>query len=393
MKQRFIWAYKLSNIETEKLFDECQFFFDTNALLGIYKVRTEIAEKIIDSISKFKTRICVPYHVAEEYHKHLVEHHADRIAGAQTAKRCFDSVDKIYDNLFPLSFRNYLSKEEKGRICSYIKSFSNKILSFIREKEKEYNDEFISMNIASKLANELSDCILERFSDDKLAKLKSDFTDRVEHQIPPGYKDKNKGKKKNGLSGSAEDVEAPSDDDTANREGDYIIWEEILSWAETSKKDVILISNEEKTDWIWKEKGLRIGPRQELRKEFISRTGGKIFHIIKLDQFLTLSKDHYTPEDIAAINEDLKSNTLEDTKVNNIFFNDYLGKLIRKISVNFDEDLFNEDNNDDIKTVKDNTKFSPKSAIQSETPKKIEKIEKDDNKNIDSDESPKKSLE
>ncbi|RBN36406.1 hypothetical protein DMN50_35690, partial [Priestia megaterium] len=59
--------------------------------------------------------------------------------------------------------------------------------------------------------------------------LKKDAEKRFKNQKPPGYKDSSK---------------------EENSAGDYIIWANILEL----KQDVIFVSNEKKTDWVYTDK-------------------------------------------------------------------------------------------------------------------------------------------
>lgn len=169
------------------------------------------------------------------------------------------------------------------------------------------------MEIANSLSKQLSNCILPEIPHQELDKLIQEFKIRAANEIPPGYKDQHKedvGKKRCGRT---------------NEAGDYIIWEEILRWASQAKKDVILISNENKTDWIWKEHGFVIGPRWELRKEFYERTEGKLFHIIKLDEFLKQTDDIYSDPELDVITRPVKERTISDKKI--VSFTDEFDEL------------------------------------------------------------------
>lgn len=311
MKNKFFGSYKLNDKELRDFISHSQFFFDTNTLLGIYRVKKEMAKKIIASIVKQKARVSISYHVAEEYHKHMVEHHAKRLNEAQEMQRICGDSDRLMKKIFSDFFLNYLQQEEISNLKKIISGFSSALSSFVNEKVKEFNDEFKTMEVASILAEELSDCIIDPLPEEIVDKLKEEFKDRAANNIPPGYKDKSKSKNQTETS--------------TNEAGDYIIWTEMMEWAAKNKKDILFICNEEKTDWIWKECGLRIGPRRELCSEFKNRTNGQKFYIIKLETFLTLTDDQYSDTEIKAIEEETKpvSSTLKKSD-----FQQYLSEII-----------------------------------------------------------------
>ena len=323
MKDQFFGAYKLNEKELKDFFKNCQFFFDTNTLLSLYRVKKEMAIRIIMTIAKEKERVCIPYHVGYEYHDKVARHHAKRLTEAQQMQQLCSSSDKLMKKIFSEVFLNYLQKEETGRLREIIQGFSDAVSAFIEEKTSEFNDEFKSMEIAGLLSHELSECLLHPLPPDRIIQLKEEFKERAKKGIPPGYKDKAKANNEN-CEGAT------------NESGDYIIWTEMMNWASENKKDVLFICNEEKADWIWKEYGLRIGPRRELCDEFKEKTGGRRFHIIKLDTFLSLTNDEYSDKEIREIVEETKpeSSHLQKDVVyrklyNTEFFVDYVSILER----------------------------------------------------------------
>lgn len=86
---------------------------------------------------------------------------------------------------------------------------------------------------------------------------------RYGEQIPPGYEDK-------------------ADKEGMRKYGDLFIWKQILEYAETTKKDILFISNDVKKDWHDNEYD---APRIELLKEFNSITG-KSFWSCTMSKFL-----------------------------------------------------------------------------------------------------------
>lgn len=311
MRNKFIWAYRLSPDEVKGLFDRCQFFFDTNTLLHLFRIKKEVANKAVKAISKYKDRISIPFHVAEEYHWHIVEILADRIAKTQSLISKLDE-NKVFGDIFTSTLTCYFPPEDLKPYRELVSKFCHDATDMLNKRLEEYNHDFNNMEIANSLSNELSGCILPSLSDDEIAKLKEEFPKRADNEIPPGYKDRSKeesGKKRLGQT---------------NEAGDYIIWEEILRWAAASKKDVILVSNENKSDWIWNEHGFTIGPRWELRKEFHERSGGKLFHIIRLDEFIRMTDDkgRFSSDELDAMTDTADPVIIPSKKIKTISFDE-----------------------------------------------------------------------
>ena len=109
------------------------------------------------------------------------------------------------------------------------------------------------------------------FSKEDLEEEEKKGKERYSKNIPPGYKDSNKQKA----------------DNLNNVYGDYILWRQILNYAKSEKKDIILITNDQKEDWWYIEQGKTLGPRIELRKEFFDETGQR-FHMYTMSNFIEM---------------------------------------------------------------------------------------------------------
>lgn len=94
-----------------------------------------------------------------------------------------------------------------------------------------------------------------------------DLRRRVEHEIPPGYKDASK------PDGGV---------------GDLLIWWTILDLARDRKRPLIFVTGEEKADWQHRSGGRGILPRFELVDEYRRASGGSDFYIIQMSELLEL---------------------------------------------------------------------------------------------------------
>lgn len=92
---------------------------------------------------------------------------------------------------------------------------------------------------------------------------------RVEHKIPPGYKDA--AKPDGGV-------------------GDLLIWLTILELGRARKKPLIFVTGEEKADWQYRSDGRGIGPRFELVDEYRRASQGADIYIIQMSELLELLK-------------------------------------------------------------------------------------------------------
>lgn len=250
-----------SNEEKQVLWNNSVFVFDTNVLLNLYRYSAKTRDSLLAAFKNFKDRIWIPYQVAFEYMK----------------QRC----DVIYETV------NRYDQFKKE-----IETFANKANETLRltNKDDEINDlnrflfKWLDMNKDKNLlvVNSNDDKILkeilsifegrvgDKVDNDELEQIKKEGKERYEKSIPPGYKD---GKKQ-------KDIE-----DDNNAFGDLIIWKQIIKYAKANKVGIVFVTHDQKEDWWNIIKGKTIGPRIELRREFMEETE-QSFHMYSMNSFI-----------------------------------------------------------------------------------------------------------
>jgi PIN like domain len=86
---------------------------------------------------------------------------------------------------------------------------------------------------------------------------------------PPGYMDKSK----------------------SDPSGDFIVWKQLIREAGVRKLPTVFVTDDRKEDWYWREHGLTIGARHELRKEMTDEADVP-FVIMTSDTFLVHAKNY-----------------------------------------------------------------------------------------------------
>lgn len=114
-----------------------------------------------------------------------------------------------------------------------------------------------------------------KFDDEEMKQIIVEGNDRYEKKIPPGYKD---AIKKSGILDN-------------NAYGDLIVWKEILRFSKKEKKNIIYVTHDQKEDWWNKVRGKTVGPRVELRREFMEETNNK-FHMYTMNNFIRRFEDN-----------------------------------------------------------------------------------------------------
>ena len=253
----------LSYSDDEKLdlWNHATFVFDTNVLLNLYRYSDKTRKSLLTALNKLQERLWMPNHVAQEFMKNRknaiwgaihqyedLQHDADKFIASCASTVKLEKSDADIEGLHK-QITEWIDAAKKKNIL--VSDLSND-------------------SILDQLLILYDGKVGPSFTDEERKKIESEGKVRFEAEIPPGYKDreKQKGENKN------------------NTYGDLIIWKQILNYASAEKKDIIVVTNDQKEDWWEILHGQTIGPRVELRKEFIEQTSQR-FHMYSLQGFIT----------------------------------------------------------------------------------------------------------
>ena len=124
------------------------------------------------------------------------------------------------------------------------------------------------------------------YTSEKLENFNKVISERMEKDIPPGYKDKNKTNNGNGLRTFGKLSFQKS-------YGDAILWLDLIEYIKNSEyENVVIVSDDTKTDWSEKKGESEL--KKELKIEFLQTTGKKIIRKQSLEfiqEILELSED------------------------------------------------------------------------------------------------------
>lgn len=265
MKTKFPAYYRIHKDDLLARFDDCVFMFDACALLDIYRMKKEVTDNVFRVMEHLKEQIRIPYHVAEEYFDNIHEVLNEQITNIKNS-----STD----------FKKFIQTLETKRSQPYISKKANELLGKLKSQvEKDFKqqedyimDQLVHGEYQNRMNELLEGKVLEPFSKEELARIEKEGEKRREDKIPPGYKDANK---------------------SSNRCGDLINWKEILRFAKDSGKCIVLVSSEQKEDWVIREHGCIVCLRYELLSEFYETVGNneQLIHFLSLDRFLELARE------------------------------------------------------------------------------------------------------
>ncbi|MFF7792975.1 PIN-like domain-containing protein [Streptomyces sp. NPDC007991] len=242
---------------------------DSSVLLDLYRVTPTARNEMIDSLISIEGNLWVPHQVALEFHRNRVEAARDQLSFYdETCKSLETAQNQALQRINEFANRSALDHSEKRRL----KEPLEKAFSVAIERVKSHQGVF-DLTISRVLNDDPVLKTLAKLFDGKVGqplpeaeyvKAQAEAARRRDGRIPPGYKDRAK---------------------RTNPDGDYLWWEQTLIRAAEGDKPVLVISNDEKEDWINKRIDFSLGPREELVEEMRQRAGVSL-RIINFATFL-----------------------------------------------------------------------------------------------------------
>lgn len=259
--------FKFQLAPLEEIKNDCLVVVDTNVLLLPYTVNQKSLEEIRKMYAQLiaSKRLVIPGQVAREFARNRATKIAE-LYQQLSRKRDAQGLPRLesYPLLQSMSVFNEaldLSAEIEN-LTKELRKKLNEVLD--RIKEWVWNDP------VSLMYRELfvGDVIIDpAVSTDTQDEIELDLDNRINHGIPPGYKDSAKADK--GV-------------------GDLLIWRTILDVGKRNKKSVIFVSGEEKADWWYQSEKVHLYPRYELVDEFRRASEQQSFYILAFSRFLEL---------------------------------------------------------------------------------------------------------
>jgi hypothetical protein len=280
---------------------------DTNVLLSAYQWRNVTVKEVLKVLKELneEERLKIPLQAVEEFAKNRPEILKERLNEIEMVMNGL-KTEKALNQRVPMLEGEEVYRKANSVIEQYNQNINElrKVLKDVRDKVK---DLFVDDPYLTELYSIVKDSLYipENYEPEQL---KQKAKERFAKKIPPGFKDSSK-----------ED----------NSEGDYFIWDSILQLG----TDVIFISNDKKSDWVYKDKKDQpISARRELVEEFYKETGGKNFTHLSPNDFISL----YNPSVSVDVKEDLSKpindkNTKKKTKSK-----EFVASKINKILIKYD---------------------------------------------------------
>lgn len=281
MKTKFGYYYEMLDERQKEFEKNCIYVLDTNVLLDILRLGKELADKALNVLQSKKERIAIPFYVGKEYHKHFVEVVHEQAESHGKAKTTIDNTVVVNSLLEAVCKGVRISPSFRSKLIDKYQSATDFLRSEIEKSSDYYKNLEKDKSTINRLASILDGNVMDVYSSETLKKYEEEGAERYKLRMPPGYMDSKK---------------------RDNKYGDYIIWKEILIYAEKKACDICFVSGDLKEDWWEKIGHQKVCPRYELQEEFQRTCKDKFFKIVTLHKFLEDSGD-LTAEDLKDIEE------------------------------------------------------------------------------------------
>jgi hypothetical protein len=261
--------------------DGCTIFIDTNIIALLYGIHDSARKEFLDWLKDYivKERVKIPSWVINEYTNRFIR---DKIQDYLSPLTKIKTIQKDFAHASAFLKMNIdeasLPKSKYGNL----KEFQSD-LKVIEEKIAKIafaaagKDQNYKLKIHNQIDQTFNKCILDSDIDDILGKINNLGLIRYYHKLPPGFQDDKK---------------------ELNAHGDLILWYEILEHCKSKKiKKAILITNDEKKDWVYPPYKLKVNGRAQsntepqfkivdprLVAEFKIATTSEEFYIVNFEQ-------------------------------------------------------------------------------------------------------------
>ncbi|MFG3418700.1 PIN-like domain-containing protein [Micromonospora sp. NPDC048063] len=258
-RELFPGYYSLSNEQRTQAFREGLVSLDANALLDLYRFTPKAREEFLGVLRAMRPRLFLTHQAALEFHRNRPGVVDDRLdAASKENVEISKSLSQVAARISGFAKRYQIAESQRDRLIERVNELAATIEEVLRDAsayDLSRDEVRAGKDTVVQIVDELfSKRVGPPLSDVEQKAASEEAARRKRERIPPGYMDEKGG-------------------DPHRQAGDYILWRQLLNEAKAHGRPVLLISNEEKDDWVYKHKGEIRGPRPELVLEMMQESG------------------------------------------------------------------------------------------------------------------------
>lgn len=271
MRDVFPGHFRPTPDQFESIWSKCVFAVDANVLLNLYRYSSDTRKELEKTLTTVRDRLFIPHRAAEEFLRNRLQVTAGQAEEYTKAIRDIRDLDSRLSNRkkHPFIGDADLPKfsEMMAKVVADLETQRSSLLNRLADDEVL---QFIEATFAERTGTAMPA--------EAMAALVTEGEDRYKNEIPPGYRD---GKK-------------DTSGDPLRKFGDLIVWKQLIARAKESTAPLVFVTDDVKDDWWLEQSGKTIGPRPELRAEFM-REVGQEYWMYTVDKFIEeVARDNKT---------------------------------------------------------------------------------------------------
>ncbi len=306
MKKLFPGYVLKSEADIVRILNEGLIVFDSKVLLNLYRYSESTTNALFEIIEKFAERVYLPHQAALDYNRNRID---IILQQHQVYEHLQKNLNNILVEIQSDNKQPFLSPLLKDKIEASFDEIQEEVSKSKKRFERYIYDDPIFERVDTIFTSRISNS----YDEEKMKKIYLEGKRRYEKLIPPGYESKSEN----------EEI----------RYADLVFWKQIMDISKYHNKDILLVTDDYKSDWIWTIEGNRtIGPRAELVEE-LHRYSKRDFHIYSSKNFMeygssvfSLSVTADILNEIQEINENLNTKLAKD-------YDGLQNKLLRKKNI------------------------------------------------------------
>jgi hypothetical protein len=249
---------------------------DTNVLLSLYRFQVDARDELFGALEKLGDKLWIPHQVGLEFHRNRLGVIAEQEAYFSKTEQEFNAtLDGLREKVRAFRARIAVDKGAIAQVEDGIRDMRGllgTIMNWASDGSLSMSDhesDAVRARLEILLGNRVGSPLEPR----ELEEARREAKRRADAGIPPGYKDKAK----------------------SDPTGDYLVWRQVMNEANARKLPVVFVTDDRKEDWYWREHGLTLGARYELRQEMMLEAGVPVL-IMTTETFLLHAKTYLDAE-------------------------------------------------------------------------------------------------
>lgn len=250
MRNTFKEFARLEGEELKNFFNDAVIVFDTNILLSLYTISDKAKVDVFDMMKALECQLWLPHKVAEEFY-------CSRPQKMDEAYIFRKAVFTLLDNAVKQTSDRCCFYKELSKSVTNLKEHIDKI---ILSRKQDYENDTVVDTLEKYFEGKVGD----KFSDERYEEIENEFQKRINNKDNcPGGQDKQK---------------------KFNSSGDYIIWNQMIEHSKEIQKNIIFVTDDQKSDWCAKIGEQKVA-RPDLLIEFKKKTDGCLIKIYNFEHF------------------------------------------------------------------------------------------------------------